>query len=310
MGVLVISLPWFLHLFPSNLMTVFENFFNTPSSSTPAHVVQYNTIGNLTNFAPIWLWAAGVLVLLWSFWKGNRDILIIAVWWLLILLVANPASFNLPGTGVISNFAVFIAAYIPLGLLCGVMIAEFTQFIPARLKGLFMVGVILVLSVLGAMQRISEISQEDFALVTESDIQASEWIKENIPEDSRFLVNSFFAYGNTLVVGSDGGWWLPILAERDTSLPPLTYSWETGTGTEYIEWINDLTSNFQEKGLRDDEFISMLKERNITHIYIGQRQGRVNNPGPHVLSAEQISSIPIFRPIYHKDHVWIFEIEQ
>jgi hypothetical protein len=270
---------------------------------------QYNTIGNLTNYAPEWLWIAGLIVLLWSIWKRKRDVIILSGWYLFLFLAANPALFNLPGTGTIGNFAIFIAAYIPLGLLCGVLAAETHQLLPAQWRDLAMIGVIIVAGTLGARQRIREISPQEFSLVTRPDLQASEWIQETITRNSRFLVNSFFAYGNTLVVGSDGGWWLPLLAERKTSLPPLTYSWETGPSSDNIEWVNNLTYEFQDKGLLDDDFLAMLEDRHITHIYIGQRGGRVNYPGPYTLSPDQISTDPNFQMIYHKDHVWIFSIE-
>jgi hypothetical protein len=53
----------------------------------------------------------------------------------------------------------------------------------------------------------------------------------------------------------------------------------------------------------------MLHERDITHVYIGQRQGRVNYNG-QVLDAQQLLSSPNFRLAYHQDRVWIFDVAQ
>ena len=62
------------------------------------------------------------------------------------------------------------------------------------------------------------------------------------------------------------------------------------------------------KGLADGSVLYLLRERKITHIYIGQQQGRVNYDGPLTIDPEQLLTSPFFRPIYHEDRVWIFEV--
>jgi hypothetical protein len=52
--------------------------------------------------------------------------------------------------------------------------------------------------------------------------------------------------------------------------------------------------------------IAMLKERGVTHVYIGQQQGSVNSPGA-LLDPAQLLSDSRFRLIYHQDRVYIFE---
>jgi len=43
-----------------------------------------------------------------------------------------------------------------------------------------------------------------------------------------------FAYGDSVIVGSDGGWWLPLLARRQTTLPPINYGSEQGVRADYL----------------------------------------------------------------------------
>jgi len=124
------------------------------------------------------------------------------------------------------------------------------------------------------------------------------------------LVNSFFAYGDTVIVGSDGGWWLPLLSQRQTTLPPLTYGSEGGPHPDYIQWINALTTEIQNKGIAHPDVLALLRARGITYVYIGQRQGRVNYGGPYVLDPQQLLADPNFRLAYHQDRVWIFQIQQ
>jgi hypothetical protein len=159
----------------------------------------------------------------------------------------------------------------------------------------------------GARARLNDLQVVSSVLATRPDIRAAEWIQENTPQDARFLVNSFFAYNDSAIVGSDGGWWLPLLAQRQTTLPPLTYSSERGPRPDYVGWINALAGEIQNKGIAHPNVLAFLRARGITYVYIGQRQGRVNYGGPYVLEPEQLLASPNFRLVYRQDRVWIFK---
>jgi hypothetical protein len=45
----------------------------------------------------------------------------------------------------------------------------------------------------------------------------------------------------------------------------------------------------------------------VSHVYIGQQHGKVNS-SEGGLNLEELLSSPHFRPVYHQDRVWIFEI--
>jgi hypothetical protein len=122
------------------------------------------------------------------------------------------------------------------------------------------------------------------------------------------LINSFFAYGGSVIVGSDGGWWLPLLAGRANTVPPLNYSMEKEPWPGYREWVNDMTRQVQGEGIDDPTTLAMLQERGITHVYVGQQQGRVNYSGPDVLDPWALLRGTHYRPIYHQDRVWVFEV--
>jgi hypothetical protein len=135
------------------------------------------------------------------------------------------------------------------------------------------------------------------------------WIRENTREDSKFLINSFFAYGGSAIVGSDAGWWMPLLGERANTVPPLNYGTEQGTQPGYREWVNEVTAQIQKSGIDDAETAALLEERDITHVYVGQQQGRVNYGGPHVLDPRAMVESERYRPVYHRDRVWVFEVQ-
>jgi len=168
--------------------------------------------------------------------------------------------------------------------------------------------VLLAIGLWGSYRRLSDVRVADHALATRPDVRAGAWIRENTPPSACFLVNSFFAYGDTLIVGSDGGWWLPVLAHRRTNVPPINYVTERGPRPDYRMWINQLSAEINAKGIGHPDVLALLRERGFGYVYIGQRQGRVNYNGL-VLDPQQLLAIPDFYPIYHQDRVWIFKLD-
>lgn len=173
---------------------------------------------------------------------------------------------------------------------------------------LILIALLLPAAVYAARIRINDVKPESFALVTRPDIRASEWITHNLPSETKILVNAFPAYGGYVVVGSDAGWWLPLIAHRPTNLPPINYGLEGDPSAGFRERTNSLVSLIQAKGLGDPGVINTLVDQGITHAYIGQRQGMVNNPGAPLLDKEVLSSNPSYQLIYHEDLVRIYAI--
>jgi hypothetical protein len=329
---IVMFFPWFIRMFSGRLPLMFEKQITTPANQISAFTEQYNSIGNLSTYLPVWLWILLPLAIGWGIWRRNRGSILISIWWFFIILAANPQWLGLPGAGTISNFAVFIAFYIPASILIGgafgwlmslqikkrneeknlvqdlnLPASHSTEIGRNQILTTAITIPILALGMWGARSLVGTIDPHQFALVTRPDTNAFEWIRTNIAQDAKFLVNSFSAYGDDVVVGSDGGWWLPLSSLRDSTLPPINYGSELGPIPDYRLWVNDLTAEIEAKGMQDPDVINMLKDRNVSHIYIGQRQGSVNSKAPLFVPEDLIDS-PYYRPVYHQDRVWIFEI--
>lgn len=316
-GVVVLYLPWFLHVFSGKIMEITGAQLATPAAAAPSATQEYNAIGELTSYLPILVWLALPLCAGWGLWRRERGIVILGLWWLLALLAANPQWLGLPGAGALTSFAVLIAAYIPAAVLLGCAFGWLqaggiaqpaTQASPTGLRrSLAALVVTLLLAFWGISARQDDLALSSGALATSADQRAIEWIRSHTPAEARFLTNAFFAYGNSSIVGSDGGWWLPLLSGRQTTLPPLTYVSERGPRPDYREWINQLQQLINERGVDDPETLRELDARGVSHVYLGQRQGSVNNPAGPALKPETLLASPHFRPIYHQDRVWIFE---
>jgi hypothetical protein len=231
------------------------------------------------------LWLLLPLVAGWGLWRRNRGAALISAWWALLLLGTNPQWLSLPGIGLIGNFTLAIAAYFPAAILIGAALGWMIHDLDNRrnYKGVarpawFGAALFLLAAgagLWGARQRLGDLQVAQSALATRPDVQAASWIRENTPQNAGFLVNSFFAFGDTLIAGSDGGWWLPLLAQRQTSLPPIIYGQEEGPIPDYWQWVNALPA-------------AILRP---------------------LLDASQLLASPYYTPLYHQDRVWIFHLE-
>jgi len=254
-----------------------------------------------------------VIVLAVGLWKKNKAIATIGLWWFLLILAANPFWLHLPGRGILDNFAVFIAAYIPAGLILASIPEWFSPkmsqlSLKTTLTNITLAIFILGLGIWGTWQRYREAIPHTYALATNPDLRAATWIRENTLSDSYFLVNAFFAYNDTVIVGSDGGWWLPLLAERQTILPPMTTGFESEPYPGYTARIQAPTRMIERHGVTHPETIASLLEHGISHVYIGQQQGSVNYAGPLQIKPIELQNDPHFQVIYHQDRVWVFEL--
>lgn len=318
----LIFLPWFINVFSGRLLDIVGYQVSTPADQLTETYQGYVGIGDLTSYLPITVWIVLLPLVGWALWRRQKGVTLIAAWWFLVFLAANPHWLNLPGTGTITAFAVLISTFIPASLIIG----ESSAWVIEKLSGsknkigsytskpglngmvtaLFAILICLA-GVWGANKRRADLDTFQHMLITRPDIRAAEWIQDNLNETTGYLVNSFFAYGDSLIAGSDGGWWLPLQANARTTLPPLNYGSENGPVPNYAKRVNALTVAVEQLGIDDPVVIEMLETREITHVYIGQRQGEVNNNNP-LLDITQLIDSPHYDQIFHQDRVWIFRI--
>jgi hypothetical protein len=322
-------LPWFIHVFGGKIMGIFYNQITTPASQISSIGHQTNAIGDISIYLPFVIWFMLPFIIIWGIWRRDKGIVLLLLWWILILIAANPQWLGLPGSGAITNFAVFISLFIPTSVLIGTgsswVILRFAFPNNLNKKPITSPGkphlttkpilhfslfiIILVICLWGVGQRLADVQPLQYAMVTRPDRIAFEWIKTTTTSNTRLLVNSFPAYSGYAIAGSDSGWWIPLLARKDTNLPPLNYSFEQGPFPGYREWVNELTIEIFEKGIDDPDVLAMLNEREFTHIFIGQRHGTVGYDGPLFLDPNTLLQSNHYQPIYHADRVWIFEIK-
>ncbi len=306
-----LALPWLAGLLGSHILRIIGGIVAASVSSAPEQVAQVealNRINELGQFLPYPVWLLLVLSPGWGLWRRERGVLLVAVWCVLLVLSVNPDWLGLPGKGALTNFALVIAAYIPAGILIGAAVGWLLGQLHSRALPAVLL-VLLVLTLGGAVWRLDDLDTARHEMVTRPDMRAATWVATHTPPDARFLVNSFFPHSN-LLAGTDGGWWLPVLAGRQTIVPPLSYASEQGPRAEYKAWVHLPLIELHDHGLADAAVRQRLAERGVTHIYLGQRRGRIWHNGTNALQPAELLASPYARLIYHEDHVWIFELVQ
>jgi hypothetical protein len=101
---------------------------------------------------------------------------------------------------------------------------------------------------------------------------------------------------------------LPLLTEFKSTQPPINYTMEVGPFPGYQLWVNELNAEIQAKGINHPDVLSMLNERKVSHIYIGQQQGQVGYSGP-ALNPDELITSPNYSMVYHEDRVWVFQCD-
>lgn len=248
-------------------------------------------------------WVVAAVGALWGLWRRERMVMALLLWLVMIFAAANLHLINF--TPLYSNTIAILALYLPVSALCGYLVSEMVAWLTARLdiknEQPYLAGLVvitLLLSLYG-VRRDLQIVEPDNGFVREGDLAAMQWIQAEIPPDALFYIATSF-WTPTVAHGLDGGYYLPLLAGRQTIMPPQNYA-SDGT-MEYRNLVNqrlrDLASAPDTPALAQT-----LRDYGITHIYIGERPTPVNpqafldDPADFELLYDEIG-VKIFTVIY------------
>ena len=325
---LVLAAPWLINTLSGYLV---QNVSEFVSGAVGAQrIMEYSALSwpgaFYLNNAIVVLAILGVVFgivrgLLHQHWRA----LIFAAWTACLIIAIVPNVLGLPGRGVIDVLTGYIALYLTVVPLAGFGLAKLQAMIQRLARHFFAVPgrwvkLAATLGMLGlavwgmAWQR--NIVDVHNQLTRPADMRAMSWIRANTPADARFLVNTFPAYGGTLIAGKDGGWWIPLLAGRQSMLPPITYGSEQGFAPNYRQQVNDFAAELRGKPLTDSvpvqldlttpAALKLLRSAGVTHIY----RGAFQSPGPSVdeIDTAVLRRSKDFRLVYEEGGVEIFAV--
>jgi hypothetical protein len=136
-------------------------------------------------------------------------------------------------------------------------------------------------------------------LVSDADVAALRWIRRGTPADARFAIRAMPWVGGTYV-GRDGGYWLSVLTDRSSVLPPALYPYTRDE--DLRKRITDLgtrlagSPSLDAPGLRE-----ALRREGVTHLFVG------STPGP--LQASDPGGRSFARCLYRDGPVAVFALD-
>jgi len=288
---LVLVLPWVVRFVVQVLPTFGSTYLGwgttAPSlNAFPVGLLKAHWMGALT--------VGAGLGIVWGLIRRSPQVMLLVAWVGTWFLLANLRLVGLADTWFLDNSAVVISLWLPVAILCGWLIGDVTESLAGRLdsrrggsklfaslRSALLLGIVPVLGLVGCWRHVDVVNPVTI-LATKDDVYSMTWIRQSTPSDALFLINARQWQGD-LWVGSDGGWWLPLLAGRQVTLPCVLYH---EGGAAYREELVGLAAAVEGAASVDDPaLLERLEDRGVTHVYVGARGGRLMpadlDPSPH-----------------------------
>jgi hypothetical protein len=263
----LMSFPWIVHVWNARQVGYGVNL-GRPSASFFAlerlgvEVLHYPSNAILLSLALV---AIGV-----GWQRREQSIAALSLWAVAMLVLSIPRFASV----FMDTISVVIALYIPVSI----VIAWLTHwgmdhkavqpplrcFVWAALAAISLWGVMAITSIVAPWA----------AYVGPDDLAALRWIKINTSPSARFMVNTWhWDFLPDLVIGSDAGYWLPLLTGRATVTIPMVYSNERINDPTLVERLVALDR--LNGRLTSPEALSLLRREGVTHVYVGQQGGNI-----------------------------------
>ncbi len=294
----VFALPWVVRLALTLLQSgSLAAWLNAPSTFNTPH---WGLLALGYQRELLFLSLVGALI---GFWFRPKFVAVVLTSTALTVLVTNPSAIGLSNSWIFSNDSLIITAFLPLAILTGYAVSAVFSFPTAHLSErqqwpvrLGLAALLLAVALWTADGMLTVVNPVT-VLATQDDVAAAAWIRDNTPPTARFLVNSR-PWQEGAYAATDGGGWLSILADRATTLPPVSYAYSSSVSlldrvTRTQKAVSEATSA--------DALGPAISAEGATHIYIGAKGGS--------LKPEMFLNKPGFRLLYTNGAAWVFEIE-
>ncbi|MCX6071628.1 MAG: hypothetical protein NTU91_12360 [Chloroflexi bacterium] len=238
--------------------------------------------------------------------RRNWKLHLLILWFLSLFAMANVHRLGI--YPLFSNLIVNMFLCLPISILAGYLAGECARWVYAallhhrprlRLAAFWASGALAVsAAAVGALYTIG-ITAPDNVFVRPADLQAMAWIRENTPPQALFHSETHF-WTPVVCHGLDAGYWIPLLAGRQATVPIQTYT-SDGTPAQ-IDLINQRARDLVDASSAP-ELGELLADYRVDYYYVGARRSDFD-PGPF------LSDTAHFRLVYNKDGVWIFAVIQ
>jgi len=305
---IVLFLPWAVGLNRGKLIT-----YATISANSIKDLVlkDYQTWLNIRFYIPIGLLTLALVGLVWAIIKKDWLTASLGLWVGFMASLYALLLIHIPWVQYVQSFAVIISLYIPVGIFAGYIGGDIARWLSTRKPGkVVLYSCIVILGLMGLWNQRDISHPDEYAFITTPDMQAMQWIKENISPGAFFLVEGMHENWITNIIGTDAGWWMPLLANRQDTIPPqYALANEQPVEKDYTQHLAELQSALEKTSIGSKEAIKQLCDFGITNIYIGQKQGTVGDQAQPLYTPGDLAENSLIRLIYHRDKVYIYSLE-
>lgn len=307
---LLLTLPWLLRIREGQMLRLAGYFLSTNVGSETGNDWSQLDFERALAHGLLPLAALGaVWVVARRRWSG----LLLPLWGALSWVAVNPFLVGLNGAGIISSFTAVLAAYLVLCPLAGAGLAAIFDgltWLAARAAPALAPAVrpleLLAAAAIAAwgVGYQARIVDPGFQLLAEGDVAAAAWVREHVPPEGKLFVNSFAAYGEAIYVGTDGGWWLPLLSGRRTNLDPISYGFEAAAEPGYMQAVIDRNRAVLDHPVDSPEAAAALRSAGYGYLY----DGPAANPAAEYLDPALLDASPLYERVYSRDGVTIWRV--
>jgi hypothetical protein len=256
-------------------------------------------IGIATAGADRWVAIAGLIGVGFLILRKPVVAVTLIAWSGLVVVAANPTHFGIPIYLWISNDSVAIGLFLPMAVLAGFAldsVAGLIKFESWRLTIKRATAGALVVLALSFSPAVVGTVNACCSLANLDDVAAWRWVRDSTPSDALFLINGYL-WGENIWAGTDAGYWLPVMAQRRTSLPPLFYA--TGPAAEKAK-VDQIAADVSQSEGDPAKIAAEARAIGATFVFVGSRGG-VIDPGRLVQSSD-------FRQVFRAGGAWVFEV--
>jgi len=247
-----------------------------------------------------WLYLICVVGIIAGIFKPElRQVSLTIMFWSLFFAAYTYAYLtNIPLLAIMNRTAVWLALYIPMSIGMGLIVLVFEKLLPGNGKySWFPIVIILIASLLSINSRLKDYwAEQEF--MTNADLNAMQWIRENTPQDAVFGTNTGFL-GYTKPFGTDAGYWIPYYAEREATTLTLLSSL---TDTQESEDV--MRAHAVYEVYMTPSAVSDLCLYDIDYLYFGAKPAL----GQNSFNINEILNQPGTRLVYQQNDVQIVKI--
>jgi Family of unknown function (DUF6541) len=294
-GALLLITPWIWHV----LSTWNVGFAVVLGGGSRRAFYDLSRLGIDSVHQPaVWALLAAFLIGLLAGWRSPRRAAVAALAaWSVALVVFSTEAFAKTRLDAVSAV---MCQYVPVAAAAGIGLAALLDAFAARraVWRWVMALALLGASAVGAYSMARAITPQ-WVYLNQDDLGAMRWIAQATPPEAKFAVNTYnFQFAPRFVIGIDAGYWIPLLAQRQTMTVPMIYTSERAADPGLEDSLVDLHALGGH--LASDEAIAFLRAQGVDYVFNGSNGWLINTA--------ELDASPHYELVYSEGRAAVYKL--